>query len=151
MILAAVHLSPSVTIPPALALLAVLIWYWLRLGRADVPMSRRKIRRASVTLAVLAVPTLVAGFSFVDGDVEPRRYLVVWATAVLLLMLIVVTAVLDVINNLRIHARWQEEDAVRAAGELLAAIEARKQATASGPRVNTPRNKSDSPAEEPGS
>lgn len=130
--------------------MAVLLWYWLRLGREGVPLSRRKLRRASVVLALLALPTLVAGFSFVDGDVEPRRYLVVWATAVLLVMLIVLTAVLDVINNLRIHARWQEEDAVRAAGELLAVIEARKQAAAKS-RDHPPATDSDSAVKDAGS
>jgi hypothetical protein len=132
-ILAAVHLHPLATIAPAVMIAALIAWHWARTGRADVPSSRRRLRRVSMALMLIALPLFVAGFSFIDGDVDHQRYLINWTIAVALLGLIVFTAVLDVLNNLRLHARQQEIEAVEAAGDLIEAMRRRSAAGSGGP------------------
>jgi len=142
MTLAAVHLHPLATIIPALGLFTVIAWYWSRAGRAVVPASRRRIRRVSMALMLASLPLFVAGFSFIDGDVDHARYLVVWSIAIVLLGLIVLTAALDVLNNVRLHARQQEEEAIDAASELIEAM--RRRGVERAAAANNPRQDADS-------
>jgi hypothetical protein len=131
MMLAAAHLPLAFTLPLAAVLVALLAWHWRRLGRAAVPDSRRRIRRASIVLMLMEIPSLLAGFSLIDGSVDPTRYVLVWTGAGIVLLLILTCVVLDVFNTLHLHARRVEDDAVDAAGELIQALEARNRAAAS--------------------
>lgn len=103
MTLAAAHLSPMVTLPPAVLALVWLGWYWRRLGRA--PASRRRIRRVSLCTMIVAGAAVVAGLSFVDPDVAPNRYVIVWAAAFASIAVVVCTAVIDAMNSVRLHSR----------------------------------------------
>ncbi|MHC4775693.1 MAG: hypothetical protein ACYTBR_10570, partial [Planctomycetota bacterium] len=64
--IAAAHLSAALTVPVAVAVAVFSLWYWKRLGAADVPRSRRWIRRASMVVILIALPILVRAVSFVD-------------------------------------------------------------------------------------
>lgn len=118
-LLAAVHVSPSVTVPSAAVAGVALGWLWWWEGRAGVPRSRRAIRRFSFILGLMLVPTIVSGLSFVDPSVDPRRYAQTWSLALLLLAAVVGAAVLDAMNSFRLHAAEQAAES-RAAADALA-------------------------------
>jgi len=94
-VIAATHLPAAATVPLALALLAVVGWYWTRLGAAGVPPVRRRLRRASPACALAGLPAVAAGFSIVDPDVRPVPYAIVWTIALAALLAVVALAVVD--------------------------------------------------------
>lgn len=117
--LAAVHLHPAVTGPLALAVVGLLAWYWRRLARPDVPATRRRIRRTSI---IIMVPTLVAlslGLSAFDGLVQREAYLLSWSAALLLTMVLICTALLDALNNLRLHTQAKQCIVIAAAADVV--------------------------------
>ena len=124
--LAAVHVQPAVTVPIAVALMAVTGWYWVRLGATHVPASRWRIRRISVGLMMALIITLESGTSFVDPALDRHRYATVWTAGFVLLLGVIVTAILDVINNLKIYAATQEREAAEGAAQLFEALRQRK-------------------------
>jgi hypothetical protein len=122
--LAAVHLSPAITIPLAVMLAAFVVWYWMRLSSEDVPDSRRRIRRASLVVMAVAIIPFIRASSMLDPDAaDPhvrQEYIVTWTLCGVLLILIVGLAVLDVFNNMRLqrrHARAMIDLAARRLGQ----------------------------------
>lgn len=105
MILASMHVAAMVAVPMAIAAGLVLVWYWFRMGASAVPPSRRRIRRVSVVLMLASLPMFLRGLSFLDPTVQPREYLLTWMIALLMLLLILITAIADVVNNMLIHRR----------------------------------------------
>lgn len=127
MFLAAVHLAPAFTMPPALALSAVCVWYWLRLGRSAVPVSRRKVRRFSLAIVLLSLPMAVRALSFVDPNLDKHGYAIAWTFVMLMVLLLVAAALMDAINNLRIHQQQKHDELTAAATDLALAIRDRRQ------------------------
>lgn len=103
MMLAAVHLSPVVTITVAAFVAAWVVWYWQRLSKPDVPPSRRLIRRLSLVVVTAALPVFIAAASFFTAEADGVAYVRIWTAAMALLGLIVLLAMIDVVNNLRLH------------------------------------------------
>ena len=99
----------TVTIPLALVIGASVLSYWQRLGQTGVPESRRRIRRASIVLMLVALPVFVRALSFVDPDVHPTDYVVTWLLALVLIGLVLVTAGIDVVDTLRLHVRSRHD------------------------------------------
>jgi len=104
MLLLETDLPPAVAIPIALLLVAVCLWYWKRLDRPDVPESRRRIRRLSLLLVLTALPGLVWCSSLLDHRRDPEAYIVGWLACLMLVGLIVLTAIVDVLDTLRLRA-----------------------------------------------
>lgn len=113
--LAAVHIPPVYSIPPAILVAAAVVWYWLRLGRADVPVSRRRIRRTSLAIMFVSLPVFVAALSVIDWNVRGSAYVITWSVALLCLLLIIVTAIMDALNNVRLLRAMQQEELLNAA------------------------------------
>jgi hypothetical protein len=86
-----------VSLPIAFALAAVLAWYFVRLGRADVPRGRRMLRRASVALAIVGLAPLVRGLTFVHPHEDRVGFAVAWSSVLFVLLACLVLAVVDVI------------------------------------------------------
>ena len=105
---------------------AWILWYWVRLGRSDVPPSRRKLRRISLMLMLVLLPMLIGGLSIVDRQAEPNRYVMVWVLAMLVILMITATAGLDAMNSLRLIQRQAHESMAQSARDLSAAIAARR-------------------------
>lgn len=120
--LAAGAIHPALTIPVAVAVVIFLAWFWRRLGRPNVPPSRRLIRRCSVSLMIVTVPILVAAMSLFDSQVDQRRWVTAWTIVTLLLLLIIASAVVDATNNLRIHRLERADAMTSAAADLVAAM-----------------------------
>ena len=105
LILAAIHVTPTVTIPVAVALAVAMIAYLRRLAAADVPRWRRALRQSSMVLGLLMLPLLVEGFSLIDPDVTPRPYALVWLASGFLLFVIVLLTAIDMRLSWSMHQR----------------------------------------------
>jgi putative copper export protein len=128
--LAAGHIHPRLTIPLALALAAVLAWYWHRMGRPGVPTIRRRLRRFSLILMLVSLPLLVAGLSFLDRRAHSGAYFNVWTLALLLMLAIILLALLDAVLNVRLLRNDRREAISDAARELIEAARAAKESAA---------------------
>lgn len=117
-------IHPGVSIPLALMCGMWIVWYWRRLGRAEVPESRRRIRRASMLVMAVTLPIMVRGVSFVDEQ-NPVDFVVAWGMIILLVLLILIVATIDLWNNLRLHRRYLEQTSVESAMRLMKAMRER--------------------------
>jgi len=127
---AAAH--PSLTIPVAVVIALPLVWYWRRLGREDVPSSRRVIRRCSIALMLAALLGLVSGLSLLDPHTHQQGWVIAWTAVAFLMMLIIAAALVDAINNLNVHRQEKRQAMTNAATELIVAIRKARNADASG-------------------
>ncbi|MFI4881371.1 MAG: hypothetical protein ACIAQU_02175, partial [Phycisphaerales bacterium JB064] len=90
-----------VSAPMAMLTLVAVAAHLIAMRGAPMPESRRRIRTANGWLILITVPVLAIAFSVVSPQ-QPRRFALVWAVAILLLGLVVLMAVLDMGNNLRL-------------------------------------------------
>jgi hypothetical protein len=102
-----------VSVPAAVAVGALLVWYFVRLGRADVPRGRRLVRRSSVVLALLAIIPLVRALTFAHPHEDRVAFAVAWSSVLLVIVLCFVLAIVDVI--LVAHGGVRELRAMRRA------------------------------------
>jgi len=114
----AVHLPPTVTLPVALGFALWIMWYWKRLDDPNVDAKRRRIRRASIMVMFVALIPLVRALSFVDHQTDPTGYVISWLLVTFAIGLVVVTAILDTLNTVRMHHEEQIEEAADASYEL---------------------------------
>jgi hypothetical protein len=127
--IAATHVPASLTVALGVAAAALILWYWRRLGAADVPESRRRIRRASLVVMLAGLPVLVWGLSFIDYRTHQAEYVVCWLLVMFLIGLILVATGLDLLNTLRLSrderrraildaraAAWRAQEASRKEG-----------------------------------
>lgn len=129
LVLAATHLSPWICVPLGAAAGLGLGVLWWTFGAPEVPTSRRRIRRASTLVALLLVPILVAGLCFIDPATAPRHYAEVWTLAIALVFVLVLLAVVDALNSVRIHANEHFQETDVAARELAEAMRAMRRAS----------------------
>ena len=118
MVLSQIDMPPILSVSIGCLLLFSCIWYWQRLGRADVEPSRRAIRRASLVLAALAVFALVRAASFVDSEIHPGNYVTSWLAAFGLIFLFILLVAVDLVNSLLIYRRMLLQEAITAAQDL---------------------------------
>jgi hypothetical protein len=86
-----------VSVPIALAAGALLVWYFVRLGKSDVPWGRRWLRRASVALAIAGLIPLVRGLTFVHPHEDRVGFAVAWSSVLFVMLACLVLALVDVI------------------------------------------------------
>ena len=120
--LAAVAAHPGLTIPVAVLIALFLLWYWMRMGREDVPTSRRVIRRCSIALMLASLPALVAALSLLDPHIHQRSWVIAWTVVAFLMMLIIASALVDAINNLNLHREEKRQALTKAAAEIIVAV-----------------------------
>ncbi len=130
----AVHLPPAVTIPPVIGLALWIMWYWKRLDDPNVDAKRRRIRRASIVVMFVALIPFVWALSFVDHQTNPTGYVISWLLVLFAIGLVVVTAILDSLNTVRMHHAEQTDEAAEASYDLRnLAKHARKRKALKGP------------------
>jgi len=133
LLLAATHLSPWICVPFGAAAGLGLGVLWWKFGGPQVPASRRRIRRVSTVVALILVPILVAGLCFIDPNTTPRHYAEVWTLAIALVFVLVLLAVVDVLNSVRLHANDHFRETDAAGRELDEAMRtARRERAAAG-------------------
>jgi hypothetical protein len=98
-----------VTVPPALVVGATLVWYFVRLGRAEVPRERRWIRRASIVFAGASIAPLVRGLTFVHPHEDRVGFAVAWSAVLFTLMPCLLLALVDVFLTTRRGLREFQE------------------------------------------
>lgn len=103
MSLAAGPLAPAwIVFPMALAAMVVVAGHLSALARADMPASRRRIRRANGWLMMF----LVVGMACAAGLATTQRvFVMLWMFVAGLTGLVLILAWLDAVNSLRIHRR----------------------------------------------
>lgn len=135
---AAVHLSPFLTVPVLLLAAVGGVAYWRRLSRASVPKLRRRLRRAGLLVGLVGAVAGVAAISFIDPDLEPVAYLVAWGLVAAVLVPAVTIAAMDAVVTVRFHQRSLERRAVRDAARIRAAVVASPSSEASGDEPERP-------------
>jgi hypothetical protein len=118
---ASVHIPLLWSIGPALAALALVVWYWLRLSSEGVPPSRRRIRRTSLAIIAVTIPLLMTGLSVVDGNQQKNAYVIIWSLCLLCMLFIITTAVVDALNNIRLHREAKHDQLIHTAVTMLRA------------------------------
>ncbi len=95
-------------VPPCAILMLVLAGYILALREADVPESRRRIRTAGGIVMMTTLPMIVYLFAIVT-PASPRKFMLTWAMLIGLLFMLVVLALVDVLNNFRLHSKMHTD------------------------------------------
>ncbi|MFM1823308.1 MAG: hypothetical protein RI967_1574 [Planctomycetota bacterium] len=101
----------ALSVPVAIVVGAVLVWYFVRLGRPEVPRARRLVRRMSIVCALAGLPALVRGLTFVHPHEDRAGWALAWSVTLLALVAWATLAVVDVILTLR--EGWREYRALR--------------------------------------
>jgi ABC-type Fe3+ transport system permease subunit len=122
-----VFVDPRFSLPAALLVAAVLVAYWIRLGREDVPESRRRVRRISLFFMLLSLPAFVRGLSYLNPQQHPTDFILTWTVATMLLLLVIGTALADAVVSLRLHRTEFEREIEKAGSELREAVRRQKQ------------------------
>jgi len=87
---------PWASIAAAAVAAALLLWYFARLGRAEVPRGRRWLRRTSVVLLFLGLAPLVRALSFVHPHEDRVGFAVAWSSVLFVVLAALVLAFVDV-------------------------------------------------------
>ncbi|MHC4218256.1 MAG: hypothetical protein ACYSU7_07330 [Planctomycetota bacterium] len=103
--IAAAHLSATLTIPVAVAAAVLILWYWAHLGHDDVPVSRRRIRRASLVVILIGLPIVVRALSFIDHQTQQGQYVVTWLLVLFCIGLVLIAAAIDLCDIVRLSHR----------------------------------------------
>ncbi len=97
-----------IVLPPCVLLMLILAGYVQALREAEVPESRRRIRTLGSVTMMLTQPLIVYLFA-IATPANARTFMLTWALLIGLLGMLVVLALLDVVNNLRISANARQE------------------------------------------
>jgi uncharacterized membrane protein SpoIIM required for sporulation len=124
--IAAAHLPAAMTIPIAVAVGLLILWYWKRLGADDVPESRRRIRRSSLVVMLIGLPILVRALSFVNYKTQQGQYIVSWLLVLFCLALILIAAAIDVFDTLRLSRQQRQRNFLDAHAAAALARQARE-------------------------
>jgi uncharacterized membrane protein YedE/YeeE len=124
--IAAAHFPAALTIPVAVAVALLILWYWRRLGAAGVPVSRRRIRRASMVVILVALPIFVVALSFVDYETQQRRYVISWLLVLFCIGLVLLTAAIDVFDILRLGRQERRRNFLDTSAAAASAREGRR-------------------------
>lgn len=103
--IASTDLPLGVAVAIAVGLAAASAWYWRRLERPGIPEASRRLRRFSILLSMLLLPGLVWCSAVIDHRVDPVGYVTGWVACMGILLLIVLTAVADVLSTMVLHRR----------------------------------------------
>ena len=90
-----------ISVPVAGIVGAIAVWYFIRLGRSEVPRERRWIRRISLLFVIASLAPLVRGLTFAHPHEDRSAFAVAWASVLMLVLASLVLAVVDVMLTAR--------------------------------------------------
>ena len=96
-------LPPWIALPAAGMAMLFIAGHVLVMYRADIPPSRRRIRVAAGLLMMVVAGLLGYGFGVVT-PAQSSMFALTWMAILGLLGIVVGVAMIDVINNMRLHA-----------------------------------------------
>lgn len=99
---------PWLAFPVAAFLVVAIAIHLQSLKVAEIPESRRRIRTANGWVMLIATPVTAYAFGAVTTQ-NPRVYVLAWLAVAGLLAMVVILALLDVVNNRRIHREEARE------------------------------------------
>jgi hypothetical protein len=82
--------------------LLILARYLLALGGADMNARRKRIRGANTILMMLVTPLVAYGFGVATPS-RARAYVFVWVLICSLLFMIILLALVDMLDSVRVH------------------------------------------------
>lgn len=132
LVIGAVHLSPTVTLPIVCGLALMGVWYWRRMGRGSVPPIRRRLRRFGLFLGAVGLVLMTAAISFLDPAIHRAAYLISWLAVLFVVLIAVVVATIDAAATIRLHQKSVERQLVRDAMRLRGAVDARNEDSSPG-------------------
>lgn len=89
-------------VPVAAVLMLMVAAHALAVGESDHPASRKRIRQANAVMILLTLPLLTMGFCVLSPRSHPREWALVWMSSFALLGFVVLLAVADMLNTLRL-------------------------------------------------
>jgi O-antigen/teichoic acid export membrane protein len=121
----AAHVHAAYTISAAIVIVALMVIYWFRLGRSDVPPRRRRVRRISLIGAFVSIPALVAGLTYFGPTSHPIAYVITWSVVLVAVIFVCITAVFDMYVSFEIQQERLSKDLANAREELRDALSKR--------------------------
>lgn len=100
--------SPWATVPIVSLAIILVAAHVLAIQRVPMPSSRRRIRTANGLLMLVALP-LLAYAACVATPADKRVFVLAWMSVMILVSMVLVLALLDVANNIRLFARARAE------------------------------------------
>lgn len=96
-------LAPApIVLPLAILALLIVAGHALLLWRADMPASRRRIRLANSLVMMFGVPVMAYAFA-VATPARPGLFEFAWLLAAGVILLVLLLAMLDILNTLRLR------------------------------------------------
>ncbi len=95
--------SSSVVFPFAMVVLVILAVHASVLYRTEMPLSRKRIRIANAALMLFTTPVIAYGFGWADPATDRRPFVVTWTLIAGLVVLILMLALFDAVNTLRLQ------------------------------------------------
>lgn len=104
------HMVPWwISTPVAVAVGAALVWYFVRLGRGDVPTERRVVRRLSIVCALGALIPLVRGLTFAHPHEDRVGFALAWSMTLLAICGCLLLSIIDFMLTARRGVREYRE------------------------------------------
>jgi hypothetical protein len=85
-------------LPLAFIALLVVAVHWMALGKAQMPVVRKRLRTANGLVMMLAIPVLAYSFGVVDVE-DKRRFVLAWMTSAGLLIIVLLLAIIDLMQT----------------------------------------------------
>lgn len=114
-------LPALVVFPLAAVVIVVLATHLTLMRRAEMPASRKRIRTVNGVLMMLLTPVAAYAFGVVPAA-QTKQFVLVFFLVTGLVFIIIMLAVMDALNNVRIHRREARDlrekyDAIKRAAE----------------------------------
>lgn len=105
-------------LPLGIATLVLIAGHLTAMQRAEMPASRKRIRTANGMVMLFTTPLIAYAFGIATSS-DAQTFVLVWAGVTVLVSVILLLAVVDVFNNVRLHRqrlRRLRGEALREAG-----------------------------------
>ncbi len=98
--IAVIHLPVWITLPfAAIAMVSVAVHLLIVERRQSNPV-RRRIRMVNGWLMLISIPLIAAGISYINPDVRPRMFVIVWLMVIVLVSISLLLAAVDIANTM---------------------------------------------------
>lgn len=97
--IAAIDVPIWITLPVAGIAMASVAAHLLIIERRRHNPLRRRIRLVNGWIALISIPLIAAGVSYINPDVRPRMFVIVWLTVIVMVSISILLAAVDITNT----------------------------------------------------